>query len=73
MDPTSFADRHIGPSAAEIDKMLAALGYGSLDELAAAAVPDVIKSTDGLSLDPVSEDESLRLLRELAGRNQVMT
>ena len=30
-----FISRHIGPSAAEQEHMLAALGYASLDELTA--------------------------------------
>jgi glycine dehydrogenase len=34
-----FAQRHIGPSEPEQDQMLAAIGYGSLDELIAAALP----------------------------------
>jgi glycine dehydrogenase len=74
-DPAAlaFTDRHIGPSDADVDKMLAALGYGSLDELAAAAVPAAIKATDGLSLPASSEAEVLSALRALADRNQVMT
>ncbi len=38
-----FADRHIGPRERELETMLAAIGAGSLDELAAAAVPDAIR------------------------------
>ncbi len=41
-----FADRHIGPAADEQAKMLAVVGYGSLDELADAAVPDAIRATE---------------------------
>ena len=58
-DPFSFAGRHIGPSDADVDKMLAALGYGSLDDLAAAAVPAAIKATEGLELAPATESEVL--------------
>ena len=36
-----FASRHIGPSPAEQQQMLAALGYASLDELTAAALPAI--------------------------------
>src|SRR5581483_10764177 len=53
--------------------MLAALGYGSLDDLAAAAVPSSIVSTDGLELEPRSEAEVLAVLRDKAGRNRVLT
>ena len=70
--PVSFAGRHIGPSDADVDKMLAALGYASLDELAAAAVPDAIKATEGLDLAPATETEVLAALRALADRNRVM-
>src|SRR6266487_572351 len=35
----TFAARHIGPSAEEQRAMLAALGYASLDEMTAAALP----------------------------------
>ncbi|MEY2460641.1 MAG: glycine dehydrogenase, partial [Acidimicrobiaceae bacterium] len=72
-DPVSFAGRHIGPSDADVDKMLAALGYGTLDDLVAAAVPAAIKATEGLDLAPASEAEVLDALRALAGRNRVMT
>ena len=72
-DPVSFAGRHIGPSDADVDKMLAALGYGSLDDLAAAAVPAAIKATEGLELAPATEAEVLGALRALADRNRVMT
>src|SRR5204863_6095241 len=43
------------------------------DDLVDAAVPDVIKSTEGLSLPPATEAEVLSALRGLAGRNRVMT
>ncbi|AXK37466.1 glycine dehydrogenase (aminomethyl-transferring) [Streptomyces armeniacus] len=68
-----FERRHIGPDAADQAKMLAQVGYGSLDELTAAAVPDVIKSTESLGLpDARSEAEVLAELRGLAQRNQVL-
>ncbi|MEY2423886.1 MAG: glycine dehydrogenase [Acidimicrobiaceae bacterium] len=53
--------------------MLAALGYASLDDLAAAAVPAAIKATEGLELAPATEAEVLHELRALADRNRVMT
>ncbi|UNS95770.1 aminomethyl-transferring glycine dehydrogenase [Streptomyces tubbatahanensis] len=69
---TPFESRHIGPDAAAQAKMLAQVGYGSLDELTAAAVPDVIKSTERLALPEArSEAEVLAELRSLAERNQV--
>ena len=69
-----FANRHIGPDAGERAKMLDAIGYGSLAELAAAAVPAAIRHTGRLDLPPAaSEAEALAELRTLASRNQVLT
>lgn len=68
-----FEQRHIGPDAGDRAKMLAQVGYGSLDELTAAAVPDVIKSAEALDLPGGrSEAEVLAELRSLADRNQVV-
>ncbi|NWF30430.1 aminomethyl-transferring glycine dehydrogenase [Streptomyces sp. PKU-EA00015] len=70
---TPFEQRHIGPDAAAQAKMLAQVGYGSLDELTAAAVPDVIKSAEALNLpDARTEADVLAELRSLADRNQVL-
>ncbi|NGO71259.1 aminomethyl-transferring glycine dehydrogenase [Streptomyces boncukensis] len=69
----SFESRHIGPDAAARAKMLAQVGFGSLDELTAAAVPEVIKSTEALALPGGrSEAEVLAELRALAARNRVL-
>ncbi|MFI9778107.1 aminomethyl-transferring glycine dehydrogenase [Streptomyces sp. NPDC051956] len=68
-----FEQRHIGPDEAAQAKMLAQVGYGSLDELTAAAVPDVIKSAEALDLPGArTEAEVLAELRSLADRNQVL-
>ncbi|OEV31399.1 glycine dehydrogenase [Streptomyces nanshensis] len=70
---TPFERRHIGPDAAAQAKMLAQVGYGSLDELTAAAVPEVIKSNEALHLPPArTEAEVVAELREFAARNQVL-
>ncbi|GAB2959270.1 aminomethyl-transferring glycine dehydrogenase [Streptomyces heilongjiangensis] len=68
-----FERRHIGPDAEARAKMLAHIGYGSLDELTAAAVPDVIKNAEALKLPGArTEAEVLAELRTLADRNQVL-
>ncbi|MFJ9352396.1 aminomethyl-transferring glycine dehydrogenase [Streptomyces sp. NPDC101237] len=68
-----FEQRHIGPDDEAQAKMLAQVGYGSLDELTAAAVPDVIKNADTLELPGArTEAEVLAELRSLADRNQVL-
>jgi glycine dehydrogenase len=68
-----FEQRHIGPGHEACAKMLAHVGYGSLDELTAAAVPAVIKSAEALDLPGArSEAEVIAELRSLADRNQVL-
>src|SRR5215471_17859423 len=74
-----FSARHIGPSPAEQQQMLAAVGYSSLAELTAAALPPVLAGTGAVPLDlpglagPRSEAEALAELRRLAARNTVLT
>lgn len=71
----SFADRHIGPDAAETARLLAVTGADSLDALAAAALPADILDADGLDVLPpaASEHEVLAELAELAAANTVAT
>jgi glycine dehydrogenase len=67
-----FADRHIGPRLSDVERMLRAVGYDSLDALADAAVPEAIRWTEGLALPPAgSEPEVAAELRALAARNTV--
>ena len=69
-----FASRHIGTGETDQAKMLGAVGYGSLAELAAAAVPEAIRSDRPLSLPAAaSEAEALAELRALAADNRVLT
>src|SRR5918994_94444 len=69
-----FADRHIGPSEADVVTMLEALGVGALDELIDQAVPASIRHDKPLDLDAAaSEPAVLERLRELASRNTVAT
>ncbi len=69
----TFADRHIGPRPADIEKMLATVGTGSLDDLIAQTVPGSILDTT-LDLPPaMSESEVVSRLQELASRNKRMT
>ena len=69
-----FSRRHIGPAPDDQLAMLGALGYASLDELCDAAVPESIQLTEGLALPAaLSEIDVLAELRELAGRNRVLT
>jgi glycine dehydrogenase len=69
-----FARRHIGPAPEDQAKMLAVLGYSSLQDLVGAAVPASVHSDTPLALDAGrAEHEVLDELRELAARNQVLT
>ncbi|WP_308258093.1 aminomethyl-transferring glycine dehydrogenase [Pseudonocardia lacus] len=69
-----FAERHIGPRSAELERMLAAVRASSLEELADAAVPDSIRDREPVAttLPPgASESTVLAELRALAARNTV--
>jgi glycine dehydrogenase len=69
----NFAHRHIGPAGAQQRRMLDAVGYDSLDELTAAALPAAIATSTPLHLPPaLSEAEALAQLRRLAAANQPM-
>lgn len=77
----TFADRHVGPNAAELAHILELVGADSLDDLASKAVPAVILDgvtggiADGLDAlpAPVSEHEALAELSALAAQNTVAT
>jgi glycine dehydrogenase len=75
-----FAARHIGLDAAAIDHMLGIIGVGSLDEMAAKALPaeilDALNShgvAPGLETlpEPATEHQTLAELRALADSNTV--
>jgi len=67
-----FVDRHIGPSDAEIQEMLDAIGYDSLDDLMDAAIPESIRFHDRLAIaEAVSEYEALAEARTIASKNKI--
>ncbi|MGN0124055.1 MAG: aminomethyl-transferring glycine dehydrogenase [Rhodococcus sp. (in: high G+C Gram-positive bacteria)] len=78
---SNFADRHIGPDTAGLNRILDVVGVDSLDALATAAVPAAILDdrvdTVPTGLDvldaPRSEHEVLAELKALASRNTVAT
>ncbi|HET9421096.1 MAG TPA: aminomethyl-transferring glycine dehydrogenase [Nocardioides sp.] len=66
-----FADRHIGLRPDDITTMLERLGFDSLEDLMAAAVPGGIRSADELDLPrPLTEEATARELRQLAAANR---
>ncbi|ANV84775.1 glycine dehydrogenase (aminomethyl-transferring) [Picosynechococcus sp. PCC 7003] len=68
----SFARRHIGIGDRAMAKMLAFLGYDSVDELIEQAVPAKIRQPLELNLPAAqSEQEALQTLGAIANQNQV--
>jgi glycine dehydrogenase len=68
----SFERRHIGPDAADVQQMLAELGYPSLAALIDDTIPAGIRMDRRLDLPPPrSEHEALEDLRMLAAQNRV--
>ncbi|MGE0388164.1 MAG: glycine dehydrogenase (aminomethyl-transferring), partial [Gammaproteobacteria bacterium] len=69
-----FLRRHIGPAPADIDAMLASLGYTDLDALIQAVVPADIRADELPQLEPpITEQAALGALRHLSERNRVFT
>jgi glycine dehydrogenase len=70
----NFARRHIGPTPADVAKMLDAVGYDSVEALMDAAIPESIRFHGTLDLPAAaSEEQAIAELRALAGRNRVLT
>ncbi|MBT2566027.1 aminomethyl-transferring glycine dehydrogenase [Arthrobacter sp. ISL-85] len=69
---TTFVDRHIGARRqADVDTMLKAVGYDTVDSMVDMAVPKVIRQETALRLqDALSEVEVLTELRNLAAKNK---
>ena len=68
----AFVARHIGPNDQEIEQMLKALGYSSLDEMTDAIVPGKIRSADELALpSSMTEVDAIAKIRGIADKNKV--
>src|SRR5256885_8695075 len=71
MTEFSFAARHIGPAPEDVAAMLKTVGYGSIDDLMSAAIPESIRWAGELALPAAAtEAEAIAELRALAGRNK---
>jgi glycine dehydrogenase len=69
-----FVHRHIGPSPADMRKMLETVGVSSIDELIEQTVPNTIRQRPPLDLGPaLSETEVLQKLGSMASNNKVLT
>ena len=73
MSNTPFADRHIGLTQQDINSMLKAIGYQSLDQLTTAVVPSSIADNTPLNLAPaISEEHALTELGNIAKQNKLI-
>ncbi|MGN0934022.1 aminomethyl-transferring glycine dehydrogenase [Falsigemmobacter intermedius] len=73
-DTYDFANRrHIGPSPAEMEEMLKAVGTSSLEALITETIPASIRQDKPLAWAPLAEHELLAKMREVAAKNKVMT
>ncbi len=74
MKSSMFVDRHIATSGEEQAKMLAGLGYDSLDDLTTAALPESISISERLQVfGPLSETDALAQLQAISQKNKVYT
>lgn len=72
---TSFVQRHIGPDQGEVEQMLEALGYSSLEALIQTALPSDItlkpQAQSQVLETALGEQAALSRLRQIASKNQV--
>ncbi len=67
-----FIRRHIGPSPAQVNEMLSALGVSSVEELIGQTVPASIRLEQGLNIgESRTEVETLGYLKSVAAKNKV--
>ncbi len=67
-----FSRRHLGSHHRGVLEMLGCIGYGTLEELISATVPEEIRTRRSLSLPPAaSEEEALAELQLLASVNEL--
>ena len=72
-NPYDFANRrHIGPSPDEMAARLEAVGVPTLDALMEETVPASIRQAEPLGWAPLSEQDLLARMREVAAKNRVM-
>ncbi len=68
----SFRQRHIGPSADQIQRMLEILGFADLEEMIDRTVPNSIRLSQPLHLESAqTESAALAKLKEIALKNHV--
>jgi glycine dehydrogenase len=68
-----FESRHIGTTGPDLAPMLKTTGVNSMDELIRQTIPDIIRLKNDLNTPAaLSEYDYLRMLKELASKNQVL-
>ena len=68
----SFALRHIGLSQTDIDLLLDQFGYKDLEDFSKSVLPKNIFIEEKLDLsDAMSEEEALKVLKEISKANAV--
>lgn len=71
LDSTTFTERHIGPRTADLEHMLATVGYPTLDALIHDVIPPDLVTDRPLDLPPAMTEAAVHeLLMEAAARNQ---
>ena len=65
-----FSARHIGPDAADVQAMLSAIGCESIEQLIDQALPDSIRGRPADLGEPLSEQQALQRLRQVADENR---
>ena len=70
MIQNSFESRHIGVNEKDVEKMLEAVGVGSVDELIQETIPSSILKNEDLKIEnAVSEEDYLSNLKKIASKN----
>jgi glycine dehydrogenase len=74
MSEVRFADRHIGPRKADVERMLSVLGYATIEAFTQAVVPEVIRWNEALDLPAaLTEEDVTSLAKSIANENKVIT
>jgi glycine dehydrogenase len=70
---SAFASRHLGSTGSDRDQLLQLTGFATLEDLAAAAVPQGIRMDGSLELPPaLTEHEALAKLKSIMGKNRLL-
>ncbi len=67
-----FAIRHIGPRKRDLPKMLKVIGAETMEQLISETIPEDIRLKEDLNLIPLSEQEFLEHINDLAEKNRIL-